>query len=85
MAKVRVQVEILSDGVSALMKSAGIVAAVDSAAQRIASTAGAEFSARPAQVVGDRPLALVVPDGYEGRLMEATDKTLSKAVTACRS
>lgn len=85
MAKVRVQVEILSDGVAALMKSAGIVAAVDSAAQRIASAAGAEFSAKPAQVVGDRPLALVVPDGYEGRLMEATDKTLSKAVTACRS
>ena len=85
MAKVRVQVEILSDGVAALMKSAGIVAAVDSAAQRIASAAGAEVSARPAQVVGDRPMALVVPDGYEGRYLEATEKTLSKAVTACRS
>ena len=82
---VRVRVEVLSDGISALMKEAAIVAEVDAAAQRIAGMAGDGFSALPAQVVGDRPLALVVPDGYEGRYLEATEKTLSKAVTACRS
>ena len=85
MARTRVQIEVLSDGISALMKDAAIVAEVDRAAQRIAGIAGDEFSAKPAQVVGDRPLALVVPDGDEGRYLEATEKTLSKAVTACRS
>ena len=82
---VRVKVEVLSDGISALMKQPAIVAEVDAAAQRIAGMAGDGFSALPAQVVGDRPMALVVPDGYEGRYLEATEKTLSKAVTACRS
>ena len=85
MAKVRVQVEVLSDGISALMCDPAIVAQVDAAAQRIASAAGPEFSAKPAQKVGDRPMALVVADGYEGRYLEATEKSLSKAVTACRS
>lgn len=85
MAKVRIQVEVLSDGISALMKEAGIVAEVDKAAERIAGIAGDEFSAKPAQVVGDRVMALVVPVGYKGRYVEATEKRLSKAVTACRS
>lgn len=85
MARTRVQIEVLSDGISALMKEAGIVAEVDKAAERIAGIAGDEFSVKPAQVVGDRPMALVVPDGYEGSYLEATEKTLSKAVTACRS
>ena len=85
MARTRVQIEVLSDGISALMKEAAIVAEVDRAAQRIAGIAGDGFSAKPAQVVGDRPMALVVPDGDEGRYLEATEKTLSKAVTACRS
>lgn len=85
MAKVRIQVEVLSDGVSALMCSQGIASAVDSAAHRIARVAGNEFHAKPAQVVGDRVMALVVPVGYRGRYAEATEKRLSKAVTACRS
>lgn len=84
-ANVRARVEVLSDGISALMKHPAIVAEADAAAQRIAGMAGDGFSALPAQVVGDRPMALVVPDGYEGRYLEATEKTLSKAVTACRS
>ncbi len=85
MAKVRIQVDILSDGVSALMRSQGIASAVDSAARRVAKVAGNEFHAKPAQVVGDRVMALVVPVGYKGRYVEATEKRLSKAVTACRS
>lgn len=85
MAKVRIQVDILSDGVSALMRSQGIASAVDSAAKRIERVAGPEFHAKPAQVVGDRVMALVVPVGYRGRYVEATEKRLSKAVTACRS
>ena len=85
MARTRVQIEVLSDGISALMKEPAIVAEVDRAAERIAGIAGEEFSAKPAQVVGDRPMALVVPVGYKGRYVEATEKTLSKAVTACRS
>lgn len=85
MARVRIQVEVLSDGISALMCSQGIASAVDSAAKRIERVAGPEFYAKPAQVVGDRVMALVVPVGYRGRYVEATEKRLSKAVTACRS
>lgn len=84
MTAVRVRIEVLSDGISALMKDAAIVAEVDRAAQRIAGIAGDAYSALPAQAVGDRAMALVVPDGYEGRYLEATEKRLSKAVTACR-
>lgn len=82
---VRIQVEILSDGVSELMQSEGIVAAVDAAAKRIERTAGPEFHAKPAQVEGHRAVALVVPVGRKGAYVEATEKRLSKAVTACRS
>lgn len=85
MAKVRVQVEIISDGVSELMRSKGIVSAVDSAAKRVQLAAGPEFFAKPAIVSEGRAVALVVPVGYKGRYAEATEKRLSKAVTACRS
>lgn len=85
MAKVRIEVDIISDGVSALMRSQGIASAVDSAAKRIERAAGPEFYAKPAQVVGDRVMALVVPVGMKGRRIEATEKRLSKAVTACKS
>lgn len=85
MASVQVRVEVLSDGLSALMREAGIVSEVNSKADRIAAIAGDGFEAKPAQVVGDRPMALVVPTGIEGMEAEARDKTLSKAVSACRS
>lgn len=85
MAKTQVQIELLSDGIAQLMQSAPIAGAVNDAAGRIASVAGPEFEVRPAEVVGDRAMALVVPSDYEGRYLEATEKTLSKAVSACRS
>ena len=85
MAKTRVRVEVLSDGIAALMQTAGVTAEVDAAAGRIQSLAGDEFEVKEATVVGDRPMALVVPTGQEGREAEARDKVLSKAVSACRS
>lgn len=85
MSKVRIQVEVLSDGVSELMRSAGIVSSLDAAASRIARVAGDLYEAKPAEVHGDRAMALVVPTGREGALAEATEKRLSKAVTACKS
>ena len=85
MAKTQVRVEVLSDGIAALMQSAGITGEVDAAAQRIAGAAGEHFEALPAQVVGDRSMALVVASDYEGLEEEARDKVLTKAVTACRS
>ena len=85
MTAVQVRVEVLSEGIAALMQEAGIVAATDAAAGRIKSAAGDEFEVKPAQVVGDRPMALVVPSDVEGMLSEARDKILSKAVSACRS
>lgn len=85
MAKTQVRIEVLSDGIAELFKDAAIVAEVDAAAGRIASIAGNDFEVKPAEVHGDRPMALVVPTGIEGREAEARDKTLSKAVSACRS
>lgn len=85
MGAVQVRVEVLSEGLAALMQEAGMVSATDAAAERIASIAGFEFEAKPAQTVGDRPMALVVPVGIEGMEEEARDKVLSKAVSACRS
>ena len=85
MPKVRIQVEMLSDGVSALMRSQGIANAVDAAAKRVERAAGPEFYAKPAEVVGDRVMALVVPVGNKGRIKEAREKRLSKAVTSCKS
>lgn len=85
MAKVRIQVEMLRDGVADLMKSDAIVAAVDAAAKRIERAAGPEFHAKPAILRDERAVALVVPVGRKGRIVEAREKRLSKAVTACRS
>lgn len=85
MSKTQVRVELLSDGIAALMQSAGITGEVDAAAQRIASAAGEHFEALSAQVVGDRSMALVVASDYEGLEEEARDKVLTKAVTSCRS
>lgn len=85
MSKTQVRIEVLSDGIAALMQSAGIAAEVDAAASSIQNLAGPLFEVKPAEVHGDRAMALVVPIDMEGREAEARDKTLSKAVSACRS
>ena len=85
MSRTQVRVEVLSDGIEALFNNAAIVAEVDAAAARIQQAAGPLFEVKAAQAVGDRPMALVVPIDTEGREAEARDKTLSKAVSACRS
>lgn len=85
MARTKVRVEVLSEGIAALMQSAEIANEVTDAADRISNAAGLNFEALPARVVGDRAMALVVASDYEGMLEEARDKVLSKAVSACRS
>ena len=85
MSRTQVRVEVLSDGISQLMQDAGIVAEVNAAASRIQTSAGPLYEVLEAQVVGDRAMALVVPIDDEGREAEARDKTLSKAVSSCRS
>lgn len=85
MSKTQVRIEVLSDGIAELMQSAGIAAEVDASAERIQQVAGPLFEVKPTEVHGDRVMALVVPIDTEGREAEARDKTLSKAVSACRS
>ena len=85
MARTQVRVEVLSEGIAALMQTAGMVAEVNAAASAIQMAAGDLFEVKEARVIGDRPMALVVPTDVEGREAEARDKTLSKAVSACRS
>ena len=67
MSRTQVRIEVLSDGIAALMQEAGMVAEVDAAAARIQQAAGPLFEVKAAQVVGDRPMALVVPIDTEGR------------------
>ena len=83
MSRTQVRIEVLSEGIAQLMQDAGMVAEVNAAASRIQQAAGPLFEVREAQVVGDRPMALVVPTDDEGREAEARDKALSKAVVAC--
>lgn len=85
MARVKVRVEVLSEGIAALMQSAALAAEVDAAASRIASAAGDGFEVLPAEIHGDRAMALVVPEDADAMEAEARDKVLSKAVSACRS
>ena len=85
MSRTQVRIEVLSDGIAALMQTQGVTAEVNAAAERIQSMAGDLFEVKDARVVGDRPMALVVPSDTEGREAEARDKVLSKAVSACRS
>lgn len=85
MSKTQVRIEVLSDGIAALMQTEGVTAEVNAAAERIQSMAGDLFEVKEAEVRGDRAMALVVPIDQEGMEAEARDKTLSKAVSACRS
>lgn len=85
MSRTQVRIEVLSEGIAALMQTQGVTAEVNAAAERIQSMAGDLFEVKDARVVGDRPMALVVPSDTEGREAEARDKVLSKAVSACRS
>ena len=84
----KVTIELVSEGILELLTSDPVSNECRVAAQRVASAAGEGF-----EVVGPQSLSYgrgragwgVSAETYEAKLAEATDKVLSKAVSACRS
>lgn len=82
-SQVRIQVELNSDGIKALLNSEGIEGACRAAADRIRARAGEHYHVSGPYHPGSRVMFRVYPDD-EGRLMEARDKTLTSSVKADR-
>ena len=76
----KVTIEHISAGWIEIFKSAGMQAVVDSAGERIASEAGEHFSYKQAQNNRFTVGGFVSSDDYDGAVLEATDKVLTKAV-----
>lgn len=84
MAKRIGKVKLNSRGIQAIMKSAGVKADLDRRARRIAAAAGPGVEAKPAESGAERARAAVVTTTYQGRLNEARDRRLSRAIDAGR-
>ena len=78
------EIELRSDGIEKLLNSSGVAFKCLAEAQRMANKAGPHFTAKGPLSPGSRALALVVPKDGTGAYLEATEKTLSKAVSSCR-
>lgn len=76
----KVVIEHNSQGWIEVFKSAGMQAAVDQAGERIASEAGEHFYYSKGQNNRYTVAGFVGTADYEGALLEATDKVLTKAV-----
>lgn len=79
------RIELNSGGMRQLLNDPGVAAKCLSEARRVAKMAGAHFDAEGPYCPGSRALALVVPHDGKGAYLEATEKTLTKAVSACKS
>lgn len=80
----KVRIELDHDGIKELLCSQPIAAECEKAAEKIAARAGDGFVVLPLRMMGfggGRVGYAVKTDTYEAMLAEATDKTLSKAVT----
>lgn len=83
---VRVVIELDHDGIRALLNEPGVAAACREQAERIAAAAGDGFHVtREYHPSGARSMFRVYGDSDEARFAEADEKTLSKAVSSCRS
>lgn len=79
------QVEINSAVAEAVLNSVPVAMKCMGEANRVANRAGPHYMAKGPYHPGSRALALVVCADGTGAYLEATEKTLSKAVSACRS
>lgn len=84
-ATMRVEVDIDSDGLRALMNGSGLAGACRKAAERIAAEAGDGFHVTREYHPGTRVLFRVYGDTDEALIAESDEKALSRAVSACRS
>lgn len=80
----KIKIELNSAGIKSLLCSGEVAAETEKAAEAIAARAGDGFVVLPARTLGyggGRVGYAVKADTYEAKLAEATNKTLSKAVT----
>lgn len=88
----KVRIELNHDGIRSMLCSDEVAGAVESAAQRVARTAGDGFEVAEKRIMGGNRNAqfkgrvgyMVYTDTYEAMVNEAENKTLSRAVVACR-
>lgn len=82
-----VRIELLTEGIHALLNSAPVAEACHQAADRIAAAAGDGFEVSAmwrAGFGGGRVAYSVRAETYEAKLAEAEDKELTRAVFSCR-
>lgn len=77
----KIRIEHVPKGWIEIFKSSGMKSVVDQAGERIASTAGSEFAYTEASNNRFTVAGFVSTATYEGRILEATEKTLTKAVS----
>ena len=83
----KVRIELVSDGIKALLNSQAMANECEKAATRIANAAGEGFEVMPAKSLGfggGRVGYGVKAESYEAKVAESEDKVLSKAVSSCR-
>ena len=76
-----IQIEHVSGGWIEIFKSAEMQSVVDSAGQKIAGNAGEGFEYAQATNSQFTAGGFVVADSYRAKYLEATEKTLTKAVS----
>lgn len=79
------RLELDHDGIAALLRSQPIAGECEAAARRIAATAGDGFEVIGPRFTGQRAAYSVRSATDDARVAEATDKSLSRAVQACRA
>ncbi len=83
-SQVRIQVSLISDGVQALLNSAGVQGVCKDAAERIRSKAGKGYRVAGPYHPGSRVMFRVYPRDTAALLAEAKDKKLSRAYSSCK-
>lgn len=83
----KIRIELNSDGIRQLLTSQPIANECEKAAQKVAAAAGEGFEVLPLRQMnfgGGRVGYAVHAESYAAKVAESEEKTLSKAVNACR-
>ena len=79
------RLELDHDGIAALLRSQPIATECEAAARRVATAAGDGFEVIGPRFTGQRVAYSVSAATEDARVAEATDRSLSRAVQACRA
>ena len=79
------RLELDHDGIAALLRSQPVATECEAAARRVAAAAGDGFEVVGPRFTGQRVAYSVSAATEDARVAEATDRSLSRAVQACRA